>query len=282
VGPAGWSYKDWEGIVYPATKPKSFDPVAYLADYFDTIEINSTFYRPPRPEVAKSWAHRVRNNPHFRFTAKLWRGFTHERNASPADEREFIDGIAPLAEAGRFGALLLQFPWSFRNTRDNRAYLLQLQQRFQDFPLVLEVRHATWNDEAALQMLSELGIGLCNIDQPLFSDSIHPAAHTTSPVGYVRLHGRNYKQWFTENARTGDRYNYLYSPAELEPWVARIKEVAKKTKETYAVTNNHLNGQATVNALEIASYLSGEPVRVPEDLASRYPRLNDIASKSTP
>ena len=278
VGTAGWSYKDWEGIVYPAPKPKGFDPAAYLAEYFDTIEINSTFYRAPRPEVAKAWAERVRKNPHFRYTAKLWRGFTHERSASVADEREFRAGITPLAEAGRLGALLLQFPWSFRNTDENRAYLLRLQQKFREFPLVLEVRHSSWTQVAVLEMLSELGIGLCTIDQPLFSNSIKPGAQSTSPVGYVRLHGRNYQQWFTENKQVGDRYNYLYSAKELEPWVDRIKEVAAKTKETYAVTNNHLNGQAAVNALEIAAYLWGGRVDVPEPLAEHYPRLKGIAT----
>jgi uncharacterized protein YecE (DUF72 family) len=138
IGPAGWSYRDWEGVVYPVPKPKGFHEATYLAQYFDTIEINSTFYRPPEPDVAKNWANRVSANPRFRFTAKLWRGFTHERNATADDERQFKAGIDPLAEAGRFGALLLQFPWSFKNDEGNRAYLLELHRRFRDYALVLE------------------------------------------------------------------------------------------------------------------------------------------------
>jgi len=181
IGPAGWAYKDWERIVYPPKKPRGFDPVGYLAQYFDTIEINSTFYRPPQPHSAKNWASRVSGNPHFRFTAKLWRGFTHERNATAQDESEFKSGITPLMEAGRFGGLLLQFPWSFRFDEENRAYLLELHRTFQEFPLVLEVRHASWAQESVLDMLAALDVGLCNIDQPLFHRSIKPGAHVTSP-----------------------------------------------------------------------------------------------------
>ena len=280
VGPAGWAYRDWERIVYPPKKPKGFDPIAYLAQYFDTIEINSTFYRPPQPHSAKSWAERVSGNPRFRFTAKLWRGFTHERNATAQDESEFKNGLQPLVEAGRFGALLLQFPWSFRFDEDNRAYLLDLRRRFQKCPLVLEVRHASWAQESVLDLLAELEVGLCNIDQPLFHRSIKPGADVTSPIGYVRLHGRNYRKWFSQNAQSHERYDYLYSVKELEPWVDRIKTVAHKAKDTYAVTNNHHLGKAVVNGLEISSILRGEPVAAPASLLEHYPELKEFTQES--
>jgi uncharacterized protein YecE (DUF72 family) len=170
-----------------------------------------------------SAARRVGANPRFRFTAKLFRGFTHERNATADDERQFKEGIAPLAEAGRLGALLLQFPWSFRNNEGNRAYLYDLFRRFRDFPLVLEVRHASWSQQAILNMLAELGDRASNIDQPLFAKSIAPSAQVTSPVGYIRLQGRNCQNWFTENQQTGDRYNYLNTLDELQPWVERAR-----------------------------------------------------------
>jgi uncharacterized protein YecE (DUF72 family) len=173
IGPAGWSYRDWEGVVYPVPRPKGLHEATFLAEHFDTIEINSTFYRRPEPWVSKNWARRVAGNPRFRFTAKLFRGFTHERNASADDELQFKEGIAPLAEAERLGALLLQFPWSCKNDEGNRGYLFDLLRRFRDYPLVLEVRRASWNQQAILDMLAELGIGLCNIDQPLFA--VHQA-----------------------------------------------------------------------------------------------------------
>jgi len=281
IGPAGWSYKDWEGIVYPALKPTGFHEATYLAQHFDTIEINSTFYRPPEPGIAKNWVRKVSANSRFRFTAKLWRGFTHERNATADDERQFKGGIDPLVEAGRLGALLLQFPWLYRNDLENRAYLFDLQRRFRDYPLVLEVRHASWNQEAIFDMLAELGIGLCNIDQPLFAKSIKPSAHAASAVGYMRLHGRNYTNWFAQNEQTGDRYNYLYSLDELEPWVERARIVSKRARDTYVVTNNHFLGKAVVNAFELVSFLSERPVQAPDQLVQHYPVLKQISAQKT-
>jgi uncharacterized protein YecE (DUF72 family) len=278
VGPAGWAYKDWAGIVYPSKKPRGFHEAFYLAHYFDTIEINVSFYRPLTAKTAESWLKHIAFNPNFRFTAKLWRGFTHERSATPADEIEYKDGLNPLLEAGRLGALLLQFPWSFQNTPENLDYLARLAGRFRDFPLVLEVRHTSWNELGILDLLDQLQIGLCNIDQPLFHRNIAPGALVTSPVGYIRLHGRNYKSWWTENKHPGERYDYLYSVAELDPWIDRIQSVAQAAKETYVVTNNHYLGKAIVNATEISSILKGEPVPAPEPLIDHYPELGPFTS----
>jgi uncharacterized protein YecE (DUF72 family) len=279
IGPAGWSYKDWERVVYPQKPGRNFDPLEYLATFFDTIEINSSFYRPPTPSAAKEWAKRVNGNPRFSFTAKLHRIFTHERGkATESDEKAFRDGVDPLARAGKLGALLLQFPWSFKNSDDDRLYLAALLDRFKDYPLVLEVRHASWNNASIYEWLEERGVGICNIDQPLFSKSIRPAALTTSPVGYVRLHGRNYQNWFRSEAVRDDRYNYLYSQDELEPWITRIKEVAAHTRETYVITNNHFRGQAIVNALEIKSTLEERRVVAPAPLFRAYSRLVESAT----
>jgi uncharacterized protein YecE (DUF72 family) len=279
IGPAGFSYKDWEGIVYPAEKPKGFDPIRFLLQYFDTIEINSSFYGPPRAAVGKSWAGRVSGHPGFKFTAKLHKEFTHDRKAGVDAERAFKDGINPLMEAGKLGALLLQFPWSFSFNEDNRLYLLNLQKRFQEYPLVLEVRHSTWAQPEVLDMLAELDIGLANIDQPMFHKSVKPGADVTAPTGYVRLHGRNYQNWFSPKADVKARYDYLYSVAELEPWVERIKTVAHKAKDTYAVTNNHHLGKAVVNALEISSILRGKPVKAPQSLLEKYPDLREFTGE---
>ena len=273
IGPAGWSYIDWGGIVYPAPKPRGFHELSFLAQYFDAIEINTSFYRPLAAKTARGWVERVQSNSRFRFTAKLWRGFTHERNATLADEQAFKEGLAPLADAGRLGALLLQFPWSFRNTEENREHVARLRARFRDYPLVLEVRHASWSEPGVLSTLEQLELGLCNIDQPLFKRSVKPAGIATSSVGYIRLHGRNYQAWFTENKHVGERYDYLYSPAELDPWIDRIKAVEQAAEDTYVVTNNHYLGKAVVNALEITSVMRGEAVQAPAGLLARYPEL---------
>ena len=278
IGPAGWSYKDWEGVVYPHKPGSKFDPLEYLARFFNTIEINSSFYRPFTASSAKSWASRVAAAADFMFTAKLHRVFTHERGKATAeDEKAVRQGMDALYTAGKLGAVLLQFPWSFKNTDDERLYLNRLLDRFKDYPLVLEVRHSSWNNPQIYEWLEGLGVGICNVDQPLFRKSIKPAAVTTAQVGYVRLHGRNYQDWFREKAPRDDRYNYLYSVDELEPWIARIKEIAAKTKESYVITNNHFRGQAVVNALEIKATLTEQKVVGPAPLFEKYPVLRDSA-----
>ena len=279
IGPAGWSYKDWNGIVYPTTPGKRFDPLEYLARFFDTIEINSSFYRPPSASTSASWVKRVAHNRRFRFTAKLHQLFTHERGrATAADEKAFREGIDPLHEAQKLGALLLQFPWSFKNTDEDRLYLTKLLDRFKDYPLVVEIRHASWNNPRVLESFEERAVGVSNIDQPLFSKSIKPAAISTSPVGYVRLHGRNYQNWFREKAPRDERYNYLYTLSELDPWIDRIKEIAAHTRETYVITNNHFRGQAVVNAVEIKAAIEERKVPAPEPLFAAYERLHESAT----
>lgn len=264
--------------MYPQKPGKAFDPLEYLARFFDTIEVNSSFYRPPAPTTTKSWATRVAENKNFVFTAKLHRVFTHERGkATKKDEKEYRQGMDVLAKAGKLGSVLLQFPWSFKNTPDDRVYLGKLLEKFSDYPLVLEVRHASWNTPDVYEWLEERGVGICNIDQPIFKKSIRPQALTTSPVGYVRMHGRNYKDWFREKAPRDERYNYLYSIDELDPWLVRIKEVAKQSRETYVVTNNHFRGQAVVNAVEIKAALKEKRVPAPEPLFKVYPRLSESA-----
>jgi uncharacterized protein YecE (DUF72 family) len=284
VGPAGWSYQDWKGIVYPKDTGSKFDQLAYLAKYFDVIEINSSFYRPPSDKTSRSWIRRVGHNNDFKFTAKLYQVFTHDRNKVTAkDERDYRSGIDPLADAGRLGAILMQFPWSFKNTPEDRQYLDSLINRFDEYPLVVEVRHSSWNVAEVYRSLEARGIGFCNIDQPQFSRSIKPSALTTSPVGYVRLHGRNYENWFAEfsddSRARAERYNYLYSPQELEPWVDRVRTIASQSLETYVITNNHFQGKGVVNALEIEHLLSGNKQPAPPTLFDQYPR---IAVSATP
>ena len=157
IGPAGWSYKDWNGVVYPQPRPRGFDPLRYLSQYFSTIEINSSFYGAPKAETAKKWVLSVEHRDDFRFTAKLFQSFTHNRQPAPLDEKEFKEGLAPIVDAGRLGALLLQFPWSFKNEKESRDYLVHLQRRFREYPLVLEVRHSSWMEEEILDVSASSG-----------------------------------------------------------------------------------------------------------------------------
>jgi uncharacterized protein YecE (DUF72 family) len=289
VGVAGFSYKDWQGIVYPPSL-KAGARVEYLARFFDLIEINTSFYGHIKPSVGKEWCRMAGGaNPHFMFTAKLNRAFTHSPIAvleatsaktirpGDSDERDAKAGYDAIAAENMLGALLAQFPISFKCTDENRAYIEQLVRRFRDYPLVLEIRHASWNQPEVLEWLQGLQVGLCNIDQPLLGRAVRPSAHATSVVGYIRLHGRNYKQWFAEtNVR--DRYDYLYSTEELAKWKDRALEVAGKTETTYVVANNHNLGKAAVNALELISMVEARKVQAPPTLVSHYPELQQLVS----
>jgi uncharacterized protein YecE (DUF72 family) len=283
IGPAGWSYDDWEGVVYPSRKPPGFDPLAYLAQYFDTIEINNTFYRAPAARAAASWVRRTSDNPRFKFTLKLQQKFTHERRGiTEADETAFRAGIEPIVEAGRLGCVLMQFPWSFKFFPDSSLYLKRLIERFRVYPLVLEVRNASWDNEVVYEMLAERGVGFCNIDQPLFRGQLRPTQLATSPVGYIRLHGQNMESWFKSDAGRDERYNYYYSIDELQPWIERVRAVAEQTKETYVITNNHFQGQAVANALQLKFLAKQECVPTPLSMHDRFPELKGISTTQAP
>ncbi|MBZ5641374.1 MAG: DUF72 domain-containing protein [Acidobacteriia bacterium] len=279
IGPAGWSYPDWAGIVYPARKPRGFHEAAYLSEFFDAIEINTSFYHPLRPEHCRQWIARVSPNPRFLFTAKLWQKFTHESSATPEDERSVRSGFDVLRDAGKLGAVLLQFPFSFHRTPENTAHLKKLLKQFADYPLVVEVRHATWNDPSFFALLRDRNVGFCNIDQPVIGRSLKPSERSTAHVAYVRLHGRRYDSWFSDDPvmPPSERYNYLYSESELEPWAARIQHLAQSGDSTFVVANNHFQGKAIVNALQLIRLLTGSKVKVPDSLREHYPQLNEIA-----
>jgi len=281
IGPAGWSYPDWSGYVYPSRRSKNFHEATFLAQFFDTIEINTSFYQPIRPDHAAGWIERVAANPSFLFTAKLWQRFTHEPSATAEDERNVRAGFDVLREAGKLGAVLLQFPFSFHRSLETSAHLSALLKRFADYPLVVELRHSSWQTQATFDLLSEHNAGFCNIDQPVIGNSVTPTAQSTSPVGYVRFHGRRYDTWFSDDPKlpSHERYNYLYSLEELQPWVNRIQEVQKHTRDIYVVTNNHYQGKGVVNALQLLSILKGTKLKVPDDLRPHYPQLEQIASE---
>jgi uncharacterized protein YecE (DUF72 family) len=281
VGLAGWSYDDWDGIVYPAPHPRDFHEVTFLAEYFDAIEINTSFYQPLKPQLARQWLGRITENPRFIFTAKLWQKFTHESSATAEDEKLVRAGFDPLFDAGKLGAVLLQFPFSFHHTAETLARLKHLLDRFRDYPLVVEVRHSSWAQPDFYELLHERGVGFCNIDQPVIGRSMKPTERTTSPVGYFRLHGRRYDTWFTDDLEvpSHERYNYLYTQDELDPWAHRIEHVAKHAENTFVIANNHYIGKAVVNALQLIHLLSGEKVKVPEPLRQHYSQLESIASE---
>jgi uncharacterized protein YecE (DUF72 family) len=290
VGTAGWSYRDWEGIFYPpGIARRKQHPLEYVAQSFDLVEINTSFYGHIKPELAKLWVKRAESvNPNFVFTAKLHRSFTHSPAAvmeptsaatiipNQEDERLAREGLDAMANTGKLAALLIQFPISYKNTSLNREYLEVLLRQFIEYHPVVEVRHSSWDNPETIRSLMDKNVAFCNIDQPIIGRSLEATEHVTSSLGYVRLHGRNYDQWF-EAEKRDDRYNYIYSEAELAGWKEKIERIARKAQVTYVVANNHFEAKAGVNALQLKHMVTGQRVRAPEPLLANYPELKKIA-----
>ena len=284
VGPAGWNYKDWYGIVYPKNAGKGFKELDYLANFFDTAEINSTFYRPANAFMGSAWVRKVAHNPDFKFTAKLWQRFTHERKEfSPEEVKFYTEGIDPLAKADKLGAVLCQFPWSFKNEESSRQWLSKIIDTFKDYPLVVELRHASWDDPSVLEFLDKRNVGFATIDQPVIGKSIAFNPIRTGPIGYVRMHGRNYKAWFAKKEEGAPitspaaRYDYLYSEKEIQEIAAKVQKVAEGSKSTFVIQNNHPWGQAVANAFQLRAALGEEMLKAPATLFERFPDLAKIA-----
>jgi uncharacterized protein YecE (DUF72 family) len=279
VGTAGWSYDDWQDVVYPAGAGGRFDRLAYMAGLCDAIEINSSFYHIPNARTVASWLSRVSGLSTFAFSAKLYKGLTHDRDpatVSPLLE-EYLRAVGPLHEASRLAAVLLQFPWSFKYDAESMEWIDRLVRGLQPLPLSIEVRHTSWLNDEYLDYLKSRKIAFCNIDQPHFSTNIGPTGIVTAPFAYVRFHGRNAARWFEENEDAAERYNYLYGREELETWAVRIRDMAAQTEKVYVFMNNHAHGQGLANALEIKSLLTGQKVGAPKELMLRFPGLAEFA-----
>ena len=300
IGTSGWNYPagrgTWNGIFYPAApkgrrgqagaRPK-FDELAYYAEHFDTVEVNTTFYGQPRATVAQTWADRTPSG--FEFSLKLNRKLTHaDISGVPPLDLESIDeyrrGIEPLAAAGKIGALLAQFPPSFKQTPESQGYLDALLQRFRDYPIAVELRHRSWSDDfsATLSLLNSHDAALTQIDEPKFKVSIRQnQLPNISGFYYMRLHGRNAAQWWTHDT-SEDRYNYLYSADELKPFAETADAARRLVKKFYLYFNNHFASKAVVNAVMITHQL-GEPVRgvYPKAFVERYPKTASIVSTGT-
>ena len=275
VGTTGWSYPDWENLVYAPGQPA--ERLRTIARYLDCVEIDSSFYRPPSARTTTGWARALDRQPGFRFLAKAWQRFTHERSSpwTKAEVDLFTNGLEPLRESARLDAVLFQFPWSFRNDARNLNWLRAIADTFADWPLAVEVRHDSWLTDDAFELFRERHISFCNIDQPALAHCIPPTAHATADVGYFRLHGRNVQNWFRDKQDTyGGRYDYLYSAAELDDLVTHIATITARTKKTFAVFNNHKDAKAFSNALQLKARLApAVAVRAPVALRERYPSI---------
>jgi uncharacterized protein YecE (DUF72 family) len=314
IGTSGWSYPSgkgtWNGLFYPATRSKrdgtkGFDELRYYAEHFDTVEVNSTFYGQPRPEVTRTWAERTPDG--FEFSVKLYQKFTHPKmwreaalRTAPGTEGSLLDllaqvttsdlddfraGIDPLASAGKLGALLAQFPPSFKDSPQSRDYLAHLLHAFADYPVAVELRHRSWSDLIGdtLSMLNAFGAAWVQIDEPKFRFSIRQnyLPNVTS-FYYMRLHGRNVGQWW-HHEKSEDRYNYLYSAKELQEFSDVAGAAKTLVKKSYLYTNNHFSAKSVVNAVMLKAQL-GEPIEgeYPEALLDAYPDLQSALEPAQP
>ncbi|MSO56364.1 MAG: DUF72 domain-containing protein [Acidobacteria bacterium] len=273
IGTSGWNYPSgrgaWNGIFYPPA-PKGrrrpgdarpeFDELAYYAEHFDTVEVNTTFYGQPKAAVAKTWVDRT--PPDFEFSLKLYRQLTHApSSAVPALDLAVIDeyrrGIEPLAEAGKLGALLAQFPASFRQSSESQAYLDALLARLESYFVAVELRHRSWSDHFAetLSLLNARRAALTQIDEPKFKLSIRQnQLPNITGFYYMRFHGRNAAQWWTHD-QSEDRYDYLYSDEELKSFSETADNARRLVKKLYMYFNNHFASKAVVNAIMIKNQL---------------------------
>jgi len=288
VGVAGWDYPDWVGPVYPERAPRAFDRLAFLSRFVGVLEINSTFYRPADPRTAESWLRRTEERKDFAFTAKAHRSWTHEKETDlDAVVPETLLGLAPLRDAGKLGALLIQFPQSFRRTPEALDRLRALQERLEGWPTVVEVRDISWDDDEAAAWFRERGLGWCVVDQPGMRRNGERATvparpRVTSDIGYLRLHGRNARDWFRKDAGRDARYDYLYRPDQMAKMADAIREMEPQAKELFAVQNNHFRGKALANALMLRHLLGEERPQAPEGLSRAYPELEGLVSVEQP
>jgi len=263
VGTSGFKFDDWKGSFYPDSI-KQKDWLSYYGRRFDCLEVNASYYRLFHPATFVHMANKVPEN--FAFTVKAYRTLTHEPGSENEEDFDtFLTSLAPLVEAEKFGCVLAQFPTSFHNTPGNRGYLADFCGRFQEHPLVVEFRNREWVKDEVFEFLRDRGVGWCAVDEPQFRSLMPPIVRATSPVGYVRFHGRNYKTWWKGDKKT--RYDYLYSEDELREWVPKIQQLDGETDVVYVFMNNCFGGQAAKNAVDMQHLLGLEPQLAATDVA---------------
>lgn len=255
VGTAGFSYPDWTGVFYPLGM-KSQDFLKYYSERFNGVELDFTYYRQPVPRTMEAMAARVPGG--FRFTVKAHKTLTHEIPPSGEDLAKevatFSEGVSPMAEAGKLGCILYQFPWGFKYSPENLDYVVSMRERLPMAPPVVEFRNVSWARGDVYQALRENRTGFCCVDEPDLRGLFPKVSQVTSDVGYLRFHGRNAAKWWSHK-EAWERYDYLYTDEEMKPWIPKIRSMEDQAEDTYVLYNNCHRGQAAVNAVRMKELL---------------------------
>jgi uncharacterized protein YecE (DUF72 family) len=255
VGTSGYSYEDWRGVFYPQKLPKG-KMLDFYSQYFVAVEINSTYYRIPHPAVFYQIEKKTPKD--FEFIVKVHQDATHLRKNVRNSISKLFEAIQPIIDAEKFSGFLAQFPYSFKNTSQNREYLAEIQQYVKNFPLFIEFRNWTWNEVEITEFLKQNKLFYVNVDQPNLPGLLPPNDIATGELGYIRFHGRNTSNWWRGSNQT--RYDYLYSKGELDEWLIKIARLLKKTFKTYIFFNNHPQGKAIQNASVLKKMLERLPL----------------------
>jgi uncharacterized protein YecE (DUF72 family) len=255
-GTAGFSYKDWEGTVYPSPIPKSFNHMFFLSQRFDFIEINTSFYHIPPLKLVQGWLSKTESLPNYSFWVKLHHSLTHQRSFRTVDISFFLANLKPLIAGGKLTGLLAQFPYSFSFCQDHFHYVQELSKYFTSLPLALEFRHNSWQHDEVFDYLKSSQSIFVNIDQPVIASSLPLTAHCThEQMAYFRLHGRNYHAWFANQGRDA-RYFYNYQLSELHEIAEKIKQLRAIARQIFISGNNHYKGHAVNNLLQLKKIIS--------------------------
>lgn len=258
IGTSGYSYSDWKGPFYPADlDSKQF--LSYYTNYFSFTELNFSYYQQPNPWMLQKIAEKTPDR--FRFSIKGHKSFTHERGPEWQTEAEnFRNAVEPLVKRGKIGVILLQFPYSFHYTPENRTYLSDVCSLLEGLPLAVEFRNAEWQREEVYEGLRSRNTGYVVTDSPDLPKLPLPVSLATSDIGYLRFHGRNRDNWWKGDNTS--RYDYLYTEDELSQWLGRIVELLEQTSVLYVAFNNHYKGKAAKNGLELIELLKARGVSV--------------------
>ena len=282
----GWELHPFNLHFFPRKKPKDFRKLQYYCQYFDTVEINVTFYKNLlNDEQPRKWMEDVSENKNFIFTVKLFHGFTHTYDATTRDVHAVQQMLDRFSMENKLGGLIIQFPFSFVNGADERKYLGRLAEAFSQYRAFVELRHDSWNKPALFEFLQKNNLHYVNVDLPKLEHHMPFHEKAWDNVAYFRMMGRNTKTWkepwrLEEDKQhmVSDRYLYKYDDSELLELLKRVERVRKLADIIYVIYHNDPNANSLFNGFKLRHLIENKKVNIPERLIKVHPDLARIAA----